>query len=216
MYEEMLADEIEKTKEFYSRLNKTEGYQTPEKAAESFGITGNEAVKNAAEALLRYQGDRVTETVVEVENGDDVAEPDQDLDDPEEIAQNLFERQDQAQLNISARTADTPYVISAEEYLQNDPEFEQLEMTWYAGDNILCDDKDKPVENINLYVGDDNLQKFGLASQNISLVFVRNERLRMDFEVSYSDGTYKHEVMGLSHSDGGFVPNRRVRRSADE
>lgn len=200
-YDQLLAEQIKESREFYSRLYKKDEYSTPE---EAYGALIDEAVV----AVRQYQGkeDVVVqgkiETITEVSEADGVIEE-----------QNIFNGTSTDQLAIDDRHPDVPYVISMEEYMENEHDHEQVTMTYYEGDNVLSDERDKHVEDVNGCVGRANLMLFGIGSGDPNVVLVRNERLRMDFEVLKSTGKYAHEVLGfdeeLKHSDAGRRKSRR-------
>jgi hypothetical protein len=59
-------------------------------------------------------------------------------------------------------------------------------------------------------VGEENLAKFGHGSKDPNLVYVRNEGMDLDFEISYAEGKYSEQVMGfMAH---GQSPGRAFRK----
>lgn len=72
-----------------------------------------------------------------------------------------------------------PYVIAPEEYGEADG-YEMISLTSYA-DGVLADDWDEPVEDIANTVGADYASHFGEYEDDS--VFVRNERLKVDYEI---------------------------------
>ena len=105
-----------------------------------------------------------------------------------------------------------PYVIHVDEFRENETGYVQLQLTWYAGDEVLADERDTPVDAVDSVVGLENLaSKFGHGSANSDILFIRNEKMNIEAEILRSDGKYSFEVLGneLQHSE----PIRRVRRS---
>jgi len=94
-----------------------------------------------------------------------------------------------------ALDAGEPYVIHREEFDEEEPGYSQVTLTYYAGDNILCDDKDYPLENIGRIVGD-TLLRFGAGSGDPNVVYVRNDRLNAEYEILLHRGSYAIEVLG--------------------
>lgn len=83
---------------------------------------------------------------------------------------------------------DKPYVIAPEDFGEFE-EYETISLTLYTC-GTLCDDNDEPVEDVENTVGEDSLETFGDYEDDS--VFVRNDRLRCDFEIlkdfrSYED-----------------------------
>lgn len=84
--------------------------------------------------------------------------------------------------------ADSPYVISPSEFGETD--FEEESLTWYS-DGVLTDDYDEKIEDVEGMVGSDSLKRFE-EYDDCDVVYVRNERLRCDYEITrdlrkYSD-----------------------------
>lgn len=104
------------------------------------------------------------------------------------------------------------YVIHKDEYGETDNN--EVTLSYYAGDDILCDQQDRIVDDQRRLVGD-SLDKFGHGSHDRNVVYVRNEELEIDMEVIKSDKTYAEEVHGFKHEDPPRkrVPHRRDPRS---
>jgi hypothetical protein len=94
------------------------------------------------------------------------------------------------------RTNDKIYIISDSEYFQNDTGYQQATFTWYSGDQILCDSDDTSIEAVDRIVDRNNLV-FGHMSDDPNVVYIRNEYLEYDYEVCYSPGSYRVDVLGL-------------------
>lgn len=89
-----------------------------------------------------------------------------------------------------------PYVISAEEIAESPPEFQQLTLTYYAGDKVLVDDKDEPIPMISKIVGPiRGPQDFGGISGDPHLRYVRNQVLKTDFEIILDSRSYAEVVL---------------------
>lgn len=137
--------------------------------------------------------------------------------EPEEVAQNVFSHaatidgwdQDREE---ASRAPGRPYVISHDEYMENSYEHEQNTLTWYAGDEILADERESHLEDVEGLVGEANLKLFGHGSRDSSIVYIRNEVKEIDFEVTLNKGTYAAEVLGFEHSE---TPRIRKGRRGD-
>ena len=80
-----------------------------------------------------------------------------------------------------------PYVITPEEF--GCYEYQEVSLTHYS-DGILTDEQDNPIEDVDGTVGADYASHFGEYEDDS--VFVRNDRMKMDFEIladlrKYSD-----------------------------
>lgn len=148
--------------------------------------------------------DDVTETTVinpdEVEEVIEQAIDDSDaeLDETEgEEIQNIFASNgDEWDLEEEKahRHPDLPYVIHQDEYMSDELDFTQHTLTWYAGDDVLVDEADKPVYNHHEVTGD---LKFGHGTNDPNVVYIRNEKLKSEYEILRHSGHFAEEIMGL-------------------
>lgn len=83
-----------------------------------------------------------------------------------------------------------PYVIPPEEFGELD-DYTKISLTYYA-DHILADDNDEFVEDVELTVGFDSLNHFGEYEDDS--VFVRNDRLKIDYEILLNQRKYTDVV----------------------
>lgn len=83
-----------------------------------------------------------------------------------------------------------PYVIPPEEFGEFD-EYETISLTYYA-DKVLADDMDEVVEDVDYVVGTDSLTHFGEYEDDS--VFVRNDRLKADYEILLDPRNYADVV----------------------
>ena len=110
------------------------------------------------------------------------------------------------EIEKAQRDPDRPYVIHYDE--RGETGYEVITLMYYAGDDILCDEKTKIVDDKDRVVGEANLEKFGHGSNDAVIVYVRNEYMDLDIEVVKSEGTYAEDVHGITHADS---PRRRER-----
>ena len=107
---------------------------------------------------------------------------------------------------VANRTPDHPYIIHRDEYFSNEMDFRQSTLTFYAGDQILCDEENVPIYNPERVAGK---LIFGHGSRDISICYVRNERLQAEYEVLIDHGYFQNEVLGLE-SNQNIKHSRRV------
>lgn len=93
------------------------------------------------------------------------------------------------------QSPEAPYVIHLDEYTRNDMGFAQETLTYYGGDDILCDVSDKIIYNHKQLVGEP--LKFGYGSNDPTVVYIRNEKLEREWEIVLHRGLYSVEVGGL-------------------
>lgn len=111
-----------------------------------------------------------------------------------------------------ARRNGLPYVVTREEYDENEDQYEQISLTYFRFDDVLVDEDEKSIDNIEEFVGKHNLQRFGHGSGDLKIVYIRNELKEMDYEVLRSDGSYAEEVLGLTSDDSHLEHSAMSRR----
>lgn len=213
-YDERLIHELQETKEFIKftmdEEDKMSGATAVEVAEDAQGVF----VQPAAKAMVNYSG-------VE-SNDDEIAKARETLDrmvkESTDEAVVVVEDVNVFDMNVTVWDLDKemaqrdplqPYIISEDEFMQNDPDHTQVQVTYYQGDDILADAADDPIPDVNGTVGEDNLTRFGHGSDNANMVFVRNEVLNTDFEIERSFGNFAEEVHGIiKHSQ----ESRKARR----
>lgn len=88
-----------------------------------------------------------------------------------------------------------PYVISPEEFGEFE-EYEKISLTYYA-DKVLADENDEEVDDVEEIVGKESLNHFGEYEDDS--VFVRNDRLKCDYEILLDQRNYSDVVKTMSH-----------------
>lgn len=115
---------------------------------------------------------------------------------PEPLHVNVFENNVDDwdhEAELSTRTDQEPYIIHQDEYFADDVGFHQSTITYYEGDDILVDEQDVPIYNHTSVVGE---LRFGHGSKDPNVLYVRNERLKGEYEILRSKGHYAVEVLG--------------------
>lgn len=93
------------------------------------------------------------------------------------------------------------HVISLQEHEENEPSYQQVTLTWYAGDETLTDEREDIIEDYTNVIGEHALGRFGDLSEDENVVHVRNNVLMVDYEIIRSKGTYQQEVLGEEPAD---------------
>lgn len=109
---------------------------------------------------------------------------------------------------IAQRGPTRPYIIHQDEYHSNESGFDQLTYNYYAGDDVLVDERGVPVFKHQDRVG--NLT-FGKGSNDPHVVYVRNPELEVEYEVLYNDDSYvgtQLETAYVADEDSPFRPRR--------
>lgn len=223
-FDEELRTQIEAAKEYHRKVNKDGEFSTPESAVKV--LVPDEVV----EAVQSYQGRERPVAYDKPETIDPYPRPPVDVVVEEvQVTQNVFVEASKnkdprdwdlnAEIEDRALNPDIPFAIGFEEFNENEAGHEQTTLTYYSEDDTLVDAQDKPIDSVDYTIGDDNLNRFGDGSGDPNVVYVRNPKIEMDFEVIRENGSYQKAVFGtdpdpsLRHSRRR--PDRRSWR-ADE
>lgn len=217
-YEEIATQEIAEAKRFYA-------LQAQSRATSAKPDTPGEVLERSREeeakaAFTLYQGGQSDNQVREILNKEE------DLTGVEvrTLEKNIFVDTDHSEdpeedngwdyeTELARRSGDKPYVITHDEYFEAAKDYEQVQLTYFEEDDVLSDDRDQPVPDTDATVGDDNLTRFGHASKDPNVVYIRNEKRELDFEVVRSSGSYSKEVLGFDDSPGELEHSMRRGRS---
>lgn len=92
---------------------------------------------------------------------------------------------------------DVPYGITAAEFCNTRTYYDKVSLNYFGEDDVVADDRDEIMENADKILGD--LKPYFEGPRAPSIIYIRNEELEVDYEVSYVDGSYRKEVL---HLDG--------------
>lgn len=127
----------------------------------------------------------------------DEPEEDDSIETEEElITMNVFS-ENESDSAIERRGSSTIYIISSQEFEEGEKDYSQNTLTYFEGDDVLVDERDKPIHHKNSVIGDGNNLLFGEESNDPNVVYIRNEHLEVDFEVCRSRGTFTEEILGI-------------------
>lgn len=126
---------------------------------------------------------------------DEPVEEDEEADD-EKLRQNIFEASVRSDVMNGGEDEhpSAPYVIPVEIFQEESDIYEKVSISYYE-DGTLADERNMPIPDPDPIVGDENLERFGEGSQDDNIVYVRNERIHMDFEISREIGSYAESFM---------------------
>lgn len=225
-YEKIADAEIEKMREHYLKryhemdkimqgpkppideVMRDLGYKTE---SEAHGETRHEFTAEEQEAIdqanRNHPGEEEVEDVEVVEEGE-----------PPRVVENITNIFTDAPVDhwnyateARNRRPDVPYIIHFDEFQQNEPEHEQVTYTYYEVDDILADERDTTIDDMDATIGLGNLGKWGHGSNDPNVVYVRNEKIKTDFEILRDRGSYEATSSGsIRHShDRRRTPQRR-------
>lgn len=104
-----------------------------------------------------------------------------------------------------ARDLRRPYMISAVEFADSPPEWQQLTLTFHVPEAVLVDDKNQPIEGAAVIrtVGPIKQVKFGAMSGDPNICYIRNQELEIDFEIVRDARSYAEAVLGYGKPNRG-------------
>ena len=179
-YETITQNEIDSVKEHYAKLFKT----------------GEHA--NLENLVKKYKTDDVDtdKSSPEFENDDKVEEIEEDIfvedEDDESEVQNIWRY-----AKDNPHPEDEAYVITFEQFKDEHDDYEKGDLTYYECDDTLVDSQESPIDDVEALVGPDALDRFGDGSNSRDIVYVRNDRIGMDFEISLDSRSYTEHILGI-------------------
>lgn len=129
--------------------------------------------------------DNLKRGIMPIEPDDEEEDSDDEEPDEEEVL-NVFE----------ASKDGTPYIITWEQFSEEKDNYEKVNLDYYADDNTLADTNDAPIPDVVSLIGLDALDNFGNGSHEENVVYVRNDKLALDFEILRKDTSYSVYVLG--------------------
>lgn len=205
-----------------------EHYQAKARAMES------EAAKRPVEDIVKERGysSPAAEPVsppMAVQPPAPLVEEEKQSETPEPEVRNIFKERDAQEAEVPPvehewnyheelrrRSPDEPYVIHYDE--RDEMDYQVVTLTYYDGDDVMCDERDTVIdeEERNRLVGESNLNRFGHGSNDPSVVYVRNDKLELVYEVVKSPNNYAEEVHGFSHDSYSRNLERMRTRERDD
>lgn len=100
------------------------------------------------------------------------------------------------------RSSEKPFVITYNEYFEDDDDdYGRITITYWEEDDILADEREQMIPDIEALVGHDNLKHFGKGSDDENIVYVRNDKIKANFEIIKDPRSYSEVVLGISKWD---------------
>lgn len=103
---------------------------------------------------------------------------------------------------------DGPYMIMLADWIDNPEKHDQIDITYFEGDDTLVDDREIIIPDIEGTVTREAIQRFGQYSGDPSVVYVRNSKLGLDFEITKNEGSYSEIIAGVSFREPKGSPRR--------
>lgn len=99
------------------------------------------------------------------------------------------------------RDVNYPYVITEEEFMQDEENYSKISIKYYDKDSSLVDERDQYIPNTDSIVGEENMRQFGVGTDSPDIVYIRNDRLETDFEVERIHANYSIDILGFEPDD---------------
>lgn len=213
-YEELANSEIAEAREFYQGLAKVNEQGKTLSPMEVLERNHPEA----AATLREYRGEKAVSDILEEEASLTVVTNDEEsaviaesyvrtAQDDEDDARLLAKAEKTANTFIDPRfdlaeekkhrTPDKPYIITHDEFFEANDNYDQVSYGYYTEDDVVVDENQMPLDNMDRTVGEDHLVMFGHGSGDRNIVYIRNERLGMDIELTKIEGSYVDSVLDL-------------------
>ena len=191
--------------------------------AEQRYVPTTEEAGNDADSFLAENGRVPTlDELVAMGQADAEARRKEDHDDAHLVEGNIFDnpQPDEETLGVeevrTERDATHPYVIESHEWYLNESDYDQVTLTYWADDGVLADDAYRLVNEVEAVVGETNLHRFGFKSDHPDIVYIRNERLGADYEITKDERNYAEVVHGIPPESLNNSASARRMRSNDE
>lgn len=198
-YEQIVEEELESMKEYIlNGLQETEDEvsATSEVYQDERVVPFNPRYKKI---LGQYSGDieasKAMADVVEVERDE---EEDYEEYEQKSYASNQYKKEN-------------PYVISIEEFSEEMDHYDKVTVYFYEDDEVLADENEEVITDMDGTVGRDNMGFFGEGSNDPEVVYIRNEKLEIDYEVIRLSKSYSETVLGMEPVEEGRAVRRRDR-----
>lgn len=86
------------------------------------------------------------------------------------------------------------YVLHRDEFFDDEMNFDQRTLTYFEGDDIMCDEEEVPVYNYRQVIGD---FRWGHGSGDSGIFYIRNLDRQAEYEVLRDPGKYTDEILHL-------------------
>lgn len=116
-------------------------------------------------------------------------------------------------VEMPKRNPDNPYIITIDEYMDDDQGYSQSTLTYYKGDDVLTDELDMPIYNAERIASP---LIFGKGSRDPSIVYIRNERLEAEYEVIIDHGYFQVEILGQEFESSFDVQKAPLHKFKEE
>lgn len=208
-YEEITQEEIDSVKSHYAKLFKVGEHADLSNIVAKYK---GQVTDLGYSSVSEDDGDAAEDN----SENDEVVPDETDEGEDEPVRDDRPEPQRQVQ-NVWKYAKDHPhpedeaYVITFDQFNDEHDDYDKGDLTYYEGDDTLVDSQESPIDDVEGLIGPDALDRFGDGSNSRDIVYVRNDRVSMDFEISRDDRSYTEHVLGIQEPK-----KRKVHKMRDE
>jgi hypothetical protein len=87
---------------------------------------------------------------------------------------------------------------------------------YYFEDGVYADENSEQIDHPQTLIGANAHLHFGEESADPDVVYIRNSRLEIDYEIIREKGTYKKEVLGIEEKPKGKPKEKAVKKTRKE
>lgn len=106
----------------------------------------------------------------------------------------------------SERDESQPHIIHVSDFMaRNIDDYEKIPLIYYEDDDVLTDERKRPVVDANRFLGHEWSTEFGRFSNDRNLLYIRNPRpdIMTDFEVRKVEASFASSVLGVKEKPRG-------------
>ena len=172
--------------------------------ADSRGISGPmKGISVDSAKAIKADMDALSRDVHDCDFDEHMAEreaPEDDISEYEDALELDRQMHDEA---LAEGYSDFPRTISASEMLNQKQWYSKVTLTYYAGDDVLADDQDEPIEDPMDIIGEHFKEFFGMNEDEPDIIYVRNDDRESDYEVAKVETSYgdRYPTESVSISD---------------
>lgn len=171
-YEQIIADKTEENEFLRDRYSKSKACK---KAGEALTEDSKDGIKNSDELTVQEIRDKVQE--LGYINEQVMKEKEKEKEEADDMG--------------------GPEVIAPEETWEQD--YPMITLTYYEGDGVLADERDRIIGNVDEMVGEDFASHFGEYEDDT--VYIKNPNFKSYYEILRDYGSYSEVVGGDEDRD---------------
>ena len=176
------------------------------------GYVDDKSMPKIVVDIPKYNGPKLE--VPEPKPDDPVTDPNDDPDDGpqprystegEDNTETYVKEQDDSEpetrpasiYDVAPSDSEYPVVVPEMEASSRGEEYDYNALTYYTEDDILCDEEGVPIGNPENFIGNQALTMFGYQSGSRDVVYVRNDRQQVYYEIERVNESFVAQSMGM-------------------